>query len=644
MAERDCGNGTLHATSKDTSPVNESARVDAKTHVQIQEPPPRVRRRTTRKEKASVNNYAAAFTAKAKVERIQDHKVNLLRAFELIEKQRPKSIKPCKSSQKLRTISGTASKPVPVFDLSELMQYADVSTPVPSVEKLHQTSKTLHTPRKIVELQKLDRPQSAKAREPHDTAASERVRPQSAKDRRATKHAHAETEVQRLLQRYYSKFQPHLVNVKSWAVPIGGDVFPQPAPSPGGALLPHFHLKFRGLNLRNGGIPGFEVPLTPAFSVHTFVPRMLLSVDLAATHLSDAGCYAIASQLIHEPSITSIDVRANVITIVGVHVLLEAVKCRAMYHALNHRLAPISTLLLDNGGVDMAHVRRLVADADLKLTIETADAADDLVVDVAHQEHSNPPEDSSPTHDKPPVSVPWALSHAFVEPLAAPISRLHVSKSLPALVRCTPLLETRTLPTDAAALVATPLLSARPPLSSRTLETQTALAGTPSEATSDGATYTPISSPSSPSTARPKSHEGLASFLDALEASVHELQRAPTPERVVHLSCDAWNTAPAIAHQVAYTAAHVALHRLYVKVAPVTMTVPPLALATSTSSHPSTQPWTKESMAVVGSVAQQLASSSVQGALRALLIPSLQLPNTSNEPTPATPEPKHATL
>ncbi|EQC28874.1 hypothetical protein SDRG_13384 [Saprolegnia diclina VS20] len=341
---------------------------EKKVHVQMANMPgdAPVRRRRTTPQKPVVNNYAAAFSAQAKVERIQDHKVNLLRAFELIEKQRPESIKASKSAPKLRTLHRTTSTQatVPVFDLSELMAYANMSPPKP---ELPRTSS-----RKVAALAKLDRPQSAKA--PTPAKAAKCKRPQSATDRG---QRHVESQVQRVLDRYYAKFQPHLPDVKTWAVPLSDQRAPTPCEEGATSRLPHFHMNFRGLPLRNGGIPGFDVPTTPStFALQTFVPRMLVSVDLAGTQLTDAGCYAVATQLIHEPSITSLDVRSNALTLDGIHVLLDAVQCRAMYHALNHRLAPVTTLLLANAGVDMDKVQRLVTTANLSVVVVAPDDAD----------------------------------------------------------------------------------------------------------------------------------------------------------------------------------------------------------------------------------------------------------------------------
>ncbi|KDO27623.1 hypothetical protein SPRG_06893 [Saprolegnia parasitica CBS 223.65] len=561
-------------------------------HLQVADAPgdATVRRRRTTPLQPVVNNYAAAFSAQAKVERIQNHKLNLLRAFELIEKQRPESVKATKSMPKLRTLHRTTSMhtAAPVFDLSELMAYADISPPKPTTERLRTSS------RKVVgALAKLDRPQSATALTPPKAARCKR--PQSATDR---VQRQVESQVQRVLNRYYAKFQPHLPVVKTWAVPLSDHRAPTPCDEGNSSGLPHFHLNFRGLPLRNGGIPGFNVRTTPStFALRTFVPRMLVSVDLAGTQLSDAGCYAVATQLIHEPSITSLDVRSNALTLDGIHVLLDAVQCRAMYHALNHRLAPVTTLLLANAGVDMDKVQSLVAAANLSVVVVAPDDVDCAALGVEHLLRDQTQKDGIGTSvavpNETPVPPP-ALRlqrlpsyHAVAEPTAA-TEYIRATKLLPTQVLCTPLTETRQprRVTDLTSSVTHPH-------------------GPPS-ASSDERPEENVTSEKSTRKVR------LGTYLDHLEASVHQLCTASPKHHLARADVDA---APALAHQVAFSAAHTALYRLY-RQPPVSVpTIPRLDLGVQTSSHPSAAPWRPEHMTVVGSVAQQVAAASLQWAL-----------------------------
>ncbi|OQR93269.1 hypothetical protein THRCLA_22323 [Thraustotheca clavata] len=526
-----------------------------------------------------VNNYAAAFTAKAQMERIQDHKVNLLRAFEGIEKQRPKNIKPIKSMPKLQTNSSCTT--IPVFDMTELM----VLLQPDSMDR--KDTKT----RKIIELQKLDRPLSAKASHGN---IGETKRPSSAKDRQRspTKQIQVDDEVKRLLCRYYARFQPHITDLKKCTLPISHDIYHRRTlVANESTKLPHFHLNFHGMQLRGGGIPGFEVPLIPHIAVRTFTPRLLLSVDMSATHLTDSGCYAIATQLIQEPSITSLDVRSNGISVIGVRVLLEAVKCRAMYHAVNPRLPLVVALLVENSGVNMKEAYEAANEAEVSLAIEEHP---DMTLNGLNQKPPLSKDSSNPRLDEPTMHprrtrqkakeimleiYQWSTSRYFFKYTSLPCDYCYRFKSISPYHA--------TMQHELSSITQ---LNRSPPRDF--LKSSTDDVPNP--------TY-------------------LATYLDTIEETIHHFQSDETIETLqcTTLTSQDLERTSVIASQVATTSIQSALRTIStLPEATKSIDIPRLNLPTTTSALlPSAIPWQKESMKVINSVARNVASASFFNAL-----------------------------
>ncbi|KAF0692929.1 Aste57867_16040 [Aphanomyces stellatus] len=345
--------------------------------------PAQVRKTKKKHKDAIVDNFAAAFAAKTKEERIHEHKKNMLLAFDSIVLQKPKSIKPI--SKSVPKIHFTAFDPdppaIPQFDLDEFATYmasddVDVRVQPPPL------ARPMKCPNSV-KLKHIERPQSANTYAPSSTtrlrqqvedmreASPAKIihrRPQTAKERPLTKAASIELEIQRLLANYHSKFKPHVPKLDaSWATPC---TKPTPVFHAHPGVLPRFDLNFHGMRLGDAGIPGFDVACLDTISLQAFVPRLLLTVDLSNTLLTDNGSFRIASQLIQEPSITALNVSCNPMTLLGVEVLVEAVKCRALFHAMNKDLPRVHALYIEDiPGVDIGLVSRLVEFADLSLAL-----------------------------------------------------------------------------------------------------------------------------------------------------------------------------------------------------------------------------------------------------------------------------------
>ncbi|ETW01465.1 hypothetical protein, variant [Aphanomyces invadans] len=398
--------------------VTRSAALGVQIHVRIDGSSPEKLRREGKKAKKSttknrttarLDNFAAAFAAKSMEERIRAHKKSMLLAFDSIEKHRPKSIQPiCRSVPK--TLQFTSFDPdppaIPAFVLEDFVKYMEVEQaagrdippplrrtyePPPSFPKRHVKLKRLNRPHSATLARDTARASSRLRQEVHEARATDSFsppkprRPQTAKERPPTHQGQVEFEVERVLQSYQAKFQPHILCRldKTWTRPCA-----RPTPlhrtfaDADDDGLPEFSLDFHGVDLDGGGIPGFNIDAVPTLSLPAFRPHILLTVDLSFANLTDAGCFPIATQLIQEPTITALNISGNPVTLLGVETLLEAVKCRALFQAIDAHLPPVRALYMhDMANVDVMFVAKLVELADLSLAL-TRDTA---VVAVARE-------------------------------------------------------------------------------------------------------------------------------------------------------------------------------------------------------------------------------------------------------------------
>ncbi|KAH9114025.1 hypothetical protein LEN26_012455 [Aphanomyces euteiches] len=359
-------------------------------HVNVVHTKPKAKPTKRVKGHQQIDSYMAAFAAQTKQEQIQSHREKMLLAFESIETKRPTSIRPI--SRSIPKFQFTQFEPdpprVPKFDLSEFMKYMHTGqTQTQSVPKPTRASSP--PPVKKLQQLKIDRPRSAsKATQKATLQALPRQRPQTAKSRNLSKTATMEVELERLLIKYQAQFQSHIPRAFNSLVQPRA----KPFPLNDDGRLPAYHLDFHNSMLGDMGIPGFHVTFVNAISLAAFEPHIVLSIDVSATSLTDTGCYTIASQLIHEPSIVSLDISSNLrVSLLGVQALLEAIKCRALYHAVNPNLPEVTALLIEDiPSVQISQVANLVDAADLTLTLSdetrvVSVATEQLAIELQHE-------------------------------------------------------------------------------------------------------------------------------------------------------------------------------------------------------------------------------------------------------------------